>query len=168
VSAIGDSDGECGGSGPELTSASSNSTIADDSFAFFSNYGPSVKIAAPGVNILSTYKDSGYAIDSGTSMAAPYVTGAAALYKAQHPYATPSEVMAAVLGSGSLPNTDCDGGAHGYFTGDSDNLHEPLLFRGATSAPTTGSSPSSDAPVVSRTSQSKRFQNGEWRFIPLV
>ena len=94
VSAIGDSDGECGGAGPELTSASNNSTIADDSFAFFSNYGPSVKIAPPGVSILSTYKGSGYAVDSGTSMATPYVSGAAALYKAQHPYATPSEVMA--------------------------------------------------------------------------
>ena len=152
VSAIGDSDGECGGAGPELTSASSNSTIADDSFAFFSNYGPSVKIAAPGVSILSTYKGSGYAVDSGTSMAAPYVSGAAALYKAQHPYATPSEVMAAVLGSGSLPDTDCDGGAHGYFTGDVDNLPEPLLYRGAISAPTTASS-SSETPVVSRTAQ---------------
>ncbi|MGA7543203.1 MAG: S8 family serine peptidase, partial [Nitrososphaeraceae archaeon] len=152
VSAIGDSDGECGGAGPELTSASSNSTIADDSFAFFSNYGPAVKVAAPGVSILSTYKDSGYAVDSGTSMAAPYVSGAAALYKAQHPYATPSEVMAAIMGSGSLPDTDCDGGAHGYFTGDVDNLPEPLLYRGAISAPTTVSS-SSETPVVSRTAQ---------------
>ena len=120
----------CGGAGPELTSASGNSTIADDSFAFFSNYGPAVKIAAPGVSILSTYKGSGYAVDSGTSMAAPYVSGQLALYKAQHPYATPSEVMAAILGSGSLPDTDCDGGAHGYFTGDVDNLPEPLLYRG--------------------------------------
>ena len=153
VSAIADSDGVCGGAGPELTSATSNATIADDSFAFFSNYGPTVKIAAPGVSILSTYKGNGYAVDSGTSMAAPYVTGAAALYKAQHPYATPSEVMAAVLGSGSLPDTDCDGGAHGYFTGDADNLHEPLLYRGAISEPTGVSEEDEETPVVSRTSQ---------------
>ena len=44
VSAIADSDGVCGGAGPELTSASGNSTIADDSFAFFSNHGPAVKV----------------------------------------------------------------------------------------------------------------------------
>jgi subtilisin len=153
VSAIADSDGVCGGAGPVLTSASSNSTIADDSFAFFSNYGPAVKVAAPGVNILSTYKGNGYAVDSGTSMAAPYVSGAAALYKAQHPYATPSEVMSAILGSGSLPDTGCDGGAHGYFTGDVDNLPEPLLYGGAISAPTTAPSSSSETPVVSRPAQ---------------
>ena len=113
VSAIGDSDGVCGAPGPDLTLADDNSTIPDDTFAFFSNFGPAVKIAQPGVNILSTYNGTGYAVDSGTSMAAPYVTGAAALFKAQHPYAMPSEVIAAILGSGSLPDTVCDEGAHG-------------------------------------------------------
>jgi subtilisin family serine protease len=151
VSAVGDSDGVCGAAGPDLT-LGDNSTIADDTFAFFSNFGPAVKIAAPGVNILSTYNGTGYAVDSGTSMAAPYVTGAAALYKAQHTNAMPSEVMAAVLGSGSLPDTTCDGGAHGYFTGDLDALPEPLLYREplSSSSPITPSS-SPVIPVASRT-----------------
>ena len=129
VSAIGDSDGVCGAAGPELTIPGANQTVADDTFAFFSNFGPSVKIAAPGVNILSTYNGTGYAVDSGTSMAAPYVTGAAALYKAQHPYAMPSEVMDAILGTASNQETVCDNGAHGYFTGDVDSMPEPLLYR---------------------------------------
>jgi subtilisin family serine protease len=45
-------------------------------FASFSNYGNDVvDFAAPGVKILSTYKNGKYAIMSGTSMAAPHVTG---------------------------------------------------------------------------------------------
>ena len=101
---------------------------------------PQVKIAAPGVNILSTYNGTGYAVDSGTSMATPYVSGAAALYKAEHPNAMPSEVMAAILKSGSIKNTACDKGAHGYFAGDPDKLPEPLLYRGFLAISTTASS----------------------------
>jgi subtilisin family serine protease len=128
VSAIADTDGKCGGLGPIAPPDFEKRTIPDDTFAYFSNFGPVVKIAAPGVNILSTYNGTGYAVDSGTSMAAPYVSGAAALYKAEHPNATPSEVMASILKSGSLQNTPCDSGAHGYFTGDLDKLPEPLLY----------------------------------------
>ncbi|WP_455168819.1 S8 family serine peptidase [Aegicerativicinus sediminis] len=46
-----------------------------DVMASFSNYGTPVDYAAPGVSILSTYKDGGYATASGTSMASPHVCG---------------------------------------------------------------------------------------------
>ena len=47
-----------------------------DNFASFSNFGNDVvDYAAPGVRILSTYKDGRYAIMSGTSMAAPHLSG---------------------------------------------------------------------------------------------
>ena len=138
VSAIADTDGKCGALGG--ATSFENKTIPDDTFVYFSNFGPQVKIAAPGVNILSTYNGTGYALDSGTSMATPFVSGAAALYKAEHPNAMPSEVMAAILKSGSIKNTACDKGAHGYFAGDPDKLPEPLLYRGFLAISTTASS----------------------------
>jgi subtilisin family serine protease len=127
VSAIGDSDGQCGSEGPALQGSSGS--VDDDSFAFFSNFGPNVKLAAPGVNVFSTYNGSSYAVDSGTSMAAPHVTGAAALYKAQFPDATPEEVISNITSSSTLPDALCEGGPRGYFTGDVDGINEPLLLR---------------------------------------
>jgi len=77
VSAIADSDGMPGALG------SSTSAGSDDSFATFSNFGSVVDIAAPGVDIQSTFRDEGYAKLSGTSMSSPHVAGVAALYVAQ-------------------------------------------------------------------------------------
>ena len=65
VSAIADTDGKCGGFGPTLPDPKST-MINDDTFAYFSNFGPVVKIAAPGVDILSTLNGTDYGIESRT------------------------------------------------------------------------------------------------------
>jgi subtilisin family serine protease len=71
--------------------------------ASFSNYGASsVDLGAPGSGITSTLPGkngaSSYGAYSGTSMATPHVTGAAALYAASNPTATASAIRAAILG----------------------------------------------------------------------
>ena len=61
------------------------STTSTDGLSSFSNYGPtSVDLGAPGSGILSTLPGNTYASWSGTSMATPHVTGAAALLWAVH------------------------------------------------------------------------------------
>ena len=78
---------------------------SDDTAAYFSNWGDSVDIAAPGYRILSTYspiadeqRSSGmYHYANGTSMAAPHVTGAAALLMSAYPDAAPAQIKAALL-----------------------------------------------------------------------
>ncbi len=73
-------------------------TDRNDQTAVFSNYGSaSVDIGAPGVDILSTTRGGGYGLSSGTSMAAPHVTGALSLVRDFDPTLSPQEIIDRVL-----------------------------------------------------------------------
>jgi len=60
-------------------------TDASDAKAYFSPIGPALELAAPGTSILSTVRGGGYNLLSGTSQAAPHVTGIAALFFTTNP-----------------------------------------------------------------------------------
>ncbi|MYX16961.1 type VII secretion-associated serine protease mycosin [Streptomyces sp. SID8374] len=62
--------------------------------AYFSQAGPFVGIAAPGVDMISTVPGGGHCADNGTSFSAPYVAGVAALVKAKHPDWTQRQIVA--------------------------------------------------------------------------
>jgi len=117
VSALADTDGKPGGLGGPLC-YSWGTYDKDDTFADFSNYGGDVDLIAPGKCIWSTLPGNRYGYMSGTSMAAPLVTGAAALFKASRPLATPAQVKAALRAAGTQDWSTAT---------DPDPVHEPLL-----------------------------------------
>ncbi|SDR83493.1 S8 family peptidase [Actinopolymorpha singaporensis] len=76
-------------------------TTSTDARASYSNYGSCLDLFAPGSSITSTWNTSDTATNtiSGTSMATPHVTGAAALYLQGHPGASPATVRNALVGA---------------------------------------------------------------------
>ncbi|PTB53598.1 hypothetical protein M431DRAFT_520571 [Trichoderma harzianum CBS 226.95] len=110
------SDIEILATGKEYTLLFNSSTIQDSlnsaghAIDYFSSIGPTVEmtlkpqLSSPGGNILSTYPRSagGYAVLSGTSMAAPFTAGVYALVKSQRPDLSVAEIIS-LLQSTAVP-----------------------------------------------------------------
>jgi hypothetical protein len=118
-------------------------TDSSDKQASFSNYGSCLDIWAPGVGITSSANSSntGTQSMSGTSMATPHVAGAAALYLAKNPTATPAQVRDALVNGASVDtNINTGNGSPNKL------LYTGFIAASTTPAPTTPA-PTAPAPV---------------------
>jgi subtilisin family serine protease len=158
VSALADFDGSPGGLGSPTCRIDQDDTLAD-----FSNWGPEIDIAAPGVCILSTYplEQGEYGTISGTSMASPHAAGALALLASRNNPGNATDVS-------NLYNQVKNAGNDNWTDDSGDGIKEPLLDVSNTTTfnpvliPGSGGGGGNTAPTVSITSpeDSASFASG--------
>jgi len=119
-------------------------TDSNDRRASFSNHGPEVDIAAPGTNIISTWPWlGGYYYKRGTSMAAAFVSGAAALLWSWQPDSTSVQIQHSLQTQADDINADTYPGPDPYLGWGRLNVYRALagLPPGATPAPSPTATP---------------------------
>jgi subtilisin family serine protease len=165
VSAMGDTDGEAGGRGSDTSR-----NTPDDTFADFTNFsqsviadnpvespGAAIDVAAPGVDIYSTWKDGGFDTASGTSMASPHVAGAVALEVAENGRADDAAGVAAIRQAlidkaqaqsdwGPASTNDPDSNPEGLVNVASGDLNRPPTV--SITTPDDGSTFDSGVPIL--------------------
>jgi subtilisin family serine protease len=92
---------------PEVIAVSAFDRSDPNSRALFSNWGPEVDVAAPGVDVFSTYLNGGYASGQGTSFATAFVSGMVALLLSQDSSRSDDDIRALLrISSDDLPDGD--------------------------------------------------------------
>jgi len=92
---------------PGVIAVSSFDRSDPDSRASFSNWGPEVNVAAPGVDVFSTHLDGGYAMGEGTSFATAFVSGLVALLLSQDSSRGDADIRALLrISTDDLPDGD--------------------------------------------------------------
>lgn len=89
-------------------------TTKDDSVAAYSTSGPYLDLAAPGDNVAVPASLGGYLTVSGTSFAAPYVSGVAALVRSAHPELSAAQVRARLTETADSPGYAVPEPHYGY------------------------------------------------------
>jgi subtilisin family serine protease len=113
-------------------------TDDNDSWWDWSNYGPEVDVAAPGVDIISLvptwfpasqgWSDPRpYGVTSGTSMASPHIAGLAALIKSLKPHLTASQIMNVIRYSADDVNSADNFGRDDYIGYGRINMDKALV-----------------------------------------
>lgn len=128
------------------------SSDSSSSRSYFSNYGPCIDIFAPGSDIISAAhtSDDGSAVMSGTSMASPYVAGAAALILHDNPGMSPVQVLQELVSDSAKDH---------IIDAQSDNY---LLWVGmGTPPPTTTPAPTPPPPPCPATTSTGPDSNGD-------
>lgn len=89
-----------------ITIGASTSTDNAEMVAYFSNYGEvKVDVLAPGLNIGTSSLHNKYGVSSGTSVAAPVVTGIAATLLSYYPYLSAAQLKKIIIESAYIPKT---------------------------------------------------------------
>ena len=93
---------------PESPIVSVGALAQNDELADFSNYGRCVSLAAPGKEILSVdfQTNENFSPRSGTSQAAPFVSGAMAVILSKNASLSPQEIKARLIRRASMISED--------------------------------------------------------------
>lgn len=135
------------------STVSVGSSTDADTRSSFSNAGPELDVFAPGSLIRSSVPGGGYQTWNGTSMAAPHVTGAFALFKDADPAATPNGILSALKSTGvpiavvagrTAPRIRIGTALDAYLSGNTPRDHAKVIISGGISYANDGDLVSGD------------------------